>query len=206
MIMKTTSIASTTERHNSTTKESSSRVKQERFREHYTGKVEKVEEEGKKRPTIFDIVAEENPLGPPPKFSIYSPNDSTSAIGAISKEQIDWIVTQATSNIVHCIKNGVQETSIRLDGASFIGTPLEGMELIVQEFSTAPFIFNISFRGCSSAVAFLQPHLAALSAALHADKKAEYSVNRIEAELGDSSPFFFHRKPAPEDHSHDSRG
>ena len=203
--MKTPSVSSTTERHNSATKESSSRIKQERFREHYANKVEKIEEERKKRPSIFDIVAEENPLASS-NFSIHSPIDSSDAARVVSKEQIDWIVTEATSNILHCIKNGIQETSIRLDGASFIGSPLEGMELVIQEFSTAPFIFNISFRGCSSAVTFLHPHLAALSAALHADKKANYSVNRIETELGDSPPFFFHRKPAPEDLSHDSRG
>lgn len=207
--MRTTTITPSNERHSSTAKESSSRVKHERFREHYNKKVEKVEEEKKKRPSIFEVVAEENPLSSPAKFSIHSPNESTVAINAVSmnKEQIDWIVEQATLNIAHCIKDGVKETSIRLDGASFNGSSLQGMELIIQEFSTAPLIFNIAFRGSSSALAFLQPHLQALSAALHADKKADYAINRIETELeDDSSRFFFRRKPDLEDNPRDARG
>jgi len=101
---------------------------------------------------------------------------------------------------VHCIKNGIKETSVRLDGTSFIGSPLQGVELIIKEFSTAPAIFNIEFRGSVSAIAFLQPHLVTLSAALHSDKKKEFLIHRVELELeGDSSPFLFHRKPSPED-------
>src|SRR5271170_2908330 len=123
--MSTPKITHPNERHNSITKESSSRARPERFREYYTMKVEKAEEEEKKRPSIFEVVAEENLLAAPPNFSVYSPCASTSSsnITPISKGQSDWIVAESNLAIVHCIKNGIKETSVRLDGTSFIGSP-----------------------------------------------------------------------------------
>ncbi len=200
--MKASKINASNESHDSATREASARAKQTRFREHYDMKVEKIEEEKKHR-SIFELIAEENPFAAPMKFSLSSPCDAVQSanIMPLSKTQSDWIVAETDVAIIHCIKNGIKETSVRLDGTSFIGSPLEGVELIIKEFCTAPLIFNLEFRGSPSAMSFLQPHLLTLSAVFHADKKKEYSIHRIELETEDSSPFLFHRKPSPDGHA-----
>ena len=105
------------------------------------------------------------------------------------------IVEQASSAITHVIENGIKETTVRLDGEWLAGSPLQGAEITITEYNTSPLMFNVVFRCSPTAIAHLMPHLSALSAALHSQKK-DYLIHRVEAELEESSEFLFHRKPA----------
>ncbi len=205
--MNTPSIINARQQAETSSKEQPSNPKKKNFREFFENKVEKVEEREIKKRSIFEIIAD----AAVPPFPIPMTIDPScdvqcaSNIPPISKQEADWIVSEATAAITHCIDSGVKETTLRLEGAHFQTSPLYGTEIVITEFSTAPLAFNVEFRCSPTALAFLQPHLPGLAAAFHLTPKREFSFNRIDASLEDSSQFLFHRKPAAES-GHNDRG
>jgi hypothetical protein len=179
----------------------------ENFRQHYDQTIEKSEEDDheEKKQSVFDLAAEQkiNPIFPHPQTLVPSSPALVSTcetkIAPLAKTQCEWIIKEATSAITHTIQNGVKETSLRLDGPAFLNSPFQGIELVIKEFSTAPLSFNIEFRGSSTAISSLKPHLQDLRAAFYGSHRPEgYAIHRIETSYEDSSPFLFHRKPPAE--------
>lgn len=199
--------------------ESFSSPETKRFREYFDLTVEKTEEREEKRPSVFDISADcLKPTSPAPFHSIQVQSSEpvrsapvqeissqkATAITPLSKVQCEWILTESTSSITHCIQEGVKETSLRLEGPAFQSSPFQGMELVIKEFSTAPLVFNVEFRGSPSAISVLKPNLPNLCAAFHGMNKPEgYAIHRIDTSIEtsseDASSFLFHRKSPAEE-------
>ena len=201
--MNTPTIIQARQHSETSSKDSPSAPKKKTFREFFETKVEKAEERETKKRSIFDIAANLVP-SIAKAFSIDNAVVEE-GVSALSKKEIEWIMTEAASAITHCISSGVKETTLKLDAAGFQNSPLFGSELVIKEFSTAPLSFNVEIRCSPTALAFLQPHLPSLAAAFHTEQKRPYAIHRIEASLDDRSEFYFQRKPAA-DSGHNDQG
>ncbi|MBS3904029.1 MAG: hypothetical protein KGZ39_01730 [Simkania sp.] len=188
------------ERAEFSTRDSSSRPRPERFQDYVQTTVEKTEDQKQKRPSIFEIASEQNALAaPPPLFSLTpcATAQESLTVGSINHIPYELLAEMISSSITHLISNGDKETSMYLEGNWCRGTVLEGVQIVIKEFSTAPLAYNITLRCSPTTLLFLQPHLSALSAALHQEKRP-YAIHHLEVELGDTSQFLFHRKSAPD--------
>lgn len=75
-----------------------------------------------------------------------------------------------------------QKTTIALNGESFASSPFYGAEITIEEFSTAPKIFNVTITTPSQSASLLQAHLLHFSEILQA-RKFSFSINRIDTDL-----------------------
>jgi hypothetical protein len=174
-----------------------------KFRNFFEPKVEKSEEKKEeKKPSVFDLAAEQknqnSAVLPFTQVQLQSCHQASceNKITPLSNAHYESLLSETTLAISHTIQNGVKETSVRLDGLAFQGSSLYGVEFIIKEFSTAPLMFNIEFRGSETALSTLAPHFATLKAAF--PQSEGYAIHRIDASFEDSSPFLFHRKPKAE--------
>jgi len=107
--------------------------------------------------------------------------------GAASSTPLQAVIECAAQGITHIVTNGLQETTLILDGPLFKHTPLSGVKLTVREYSTAPLAFNIHFECAPAALAYLQPHLKTLTTVFQSQKQS-FSIQSVDADLGDGIP------------------
>jgi hypothetical protein len=98
-----------------------------------------------------------------------------------------FILESASQGISHLVMNNVNETTLTLNGPLFINTPLEGVKVIVREYSTAPQAFNIHFVCSPLALSYLEPHLKTLSS-LFQNRRYPFSIHSVDADLGEGIP------------------
>lgn len=183
------------------TKDRSFCSEKNKFRKYFESKVEKTDEDKReKKPSVFDIAAQQQnpnaPLFSQAQLDASVQTSKDSKIAPLSNAHYESLLSETALAISHTIDRGVKETSVKLDGPAFQGSVLCGVELIIKEYSTAPLMFNVEFRGSNQAISTLAAHLPALKAAFH--QPEGYAIHRIEANFEDSSPFLFHRKPKAE--------
>ena len=80
--------------------------------------------------------------------------------------------------------NGVRETTVTLNAPQFSSSVFYGAQIIIQEYTTAPKVFNIQMVGSPQAVALFQANADDLMAAFQSGKY-NFRVNRLEASLSE---------------------
>lgn len=72
-----------------------------------------------------------------------------------------------------------QETTLFLQGEAFANSPFSGARVVIQEFRTAPKIFNVTIHATDEAALLIQAHAAAFLELLQ-DRKFCFGINRME--------------------------
>jgi hypothetical protein len=75
--------------------------------------------------------------------------------------------------------SGIRETSFILNMPQFASSVFFGTRIIIQEFSTAPQMFNIQFNGTPQAVSLFQKNTAGLMAAFQSSHY-NFRIHRLE--------------------------
>ena len=140
-------------------------------------------------------VNQENPLTTiPGYFTFLSPpiNSATSIIcapRAIPEECFLFLDTLCSELVITDIGPD-STTTLTLEKQELIGTPFYGAKVVIEEYSTAPKIFNVCIKTAQeSACSLVQAHAADF---LHyiQSKKFSFSINQFHSEyLDDSSSF-----------------
>ncbi len=95
--------------------------------------------------------------------------------------------------------NGLNETTIHLDGPEFASSKFAGTQIVIREFSTAPLVFNIEFLGTPQNAALFEQNFASLRAAFTSENRS-YTINRMESHLlSKAEKPHFHRKEKTSD-------
>ncbi len=211
--------------HNQKVKESSSKLAHgASFRKALEGE----KEEASARQSLFDLAAEEgngnsgkrqkraaeeavccSALSMPLLVQSIQLSQTTSQSITALESLIPILVESTQSGITHLTDRGMKETWITLDGTRFTDTALEGVKLVIREFSTAPLAYNVELRCSPTSLAHLQSLLPSLTAAIQQEHHS-FVIHKIDAYLHDSPPPLIHRKESAADedkpHDHDQRG
>ncbi len=148
---------------------------------------ESTQEPTKHQASLRSFAAPYLPASPVAATSaLHAPPIATESLSAPA-EAIRAILENASQGISHIYAKDIQETTLTLDGPRFTGTPLEGVKLIVREYSTAPRAYNICFVCVPAGLAYLQPHLMTMRTFFQ-NRKLPFSIHSIEADLGDGIP------------------
>jgi hypothetical protein len=117
---------------------------------------------------------------PPPLPSSSLPLSPTASWQPSS--QIIQLFEKMTNLLTHVHTNGIQTTSIVLDGEAFASSVFAGAEITIVEYSTAPKVFNIRLAATPEALAFFAPHAQQLQTALK-EGKWDFSIERLDTDL-----------------------
>ena len=83
------------------------------------------------------------------------------------------------------------KTTLFLNSQEFTSSPLFGAEVTIEEFSTAPKVFNVSISANSQATQLIQANLSGFWE-IFQERKFSFSINRIDTEIL-SKPTFSRR-------------
>lgn len=142
--------------------------------------------------TFYDLLTKQKEDAP---YSAIGPFDPTSIkqTPLIEKDAMHTTtiqpsvqVMQVYHKIVEALpyihQEGMQETTLFLEGDSFASSIFQGAKITLTEYSTAPKIFNIHFFANNNALQVFEAHAAELAGALQ-NGNFGFQVHRI-----DSSP------------------
>ena len=110
---------------------------------------------------------------------------SLSSVYSISSESL-LLFDKMCSEMLVMNSESSSKTSIILESAEFIHSPFYGSEITIEEFSTAPKIFNVSIRTNESAVILIQSHMAGFMQLLE-DRNFSFGINRIDTSINSES-------------------
>ncbi len=134
------------------------------------GKQKKIED------TTLEIIPES--LSPFRKIETFAksstgPLPPAEAIEFLDRLCSEMLVTQTETS---------SQTTFVLESEQFAGSSFYGAEITIEEFSTAPKLFNVSIKASDLAVTIIQTHLAGL---LNLLEKRDFSfgINRIDTSL-----------------------
>lgn len=89
-------------------------------------------------------------------------------------------------------EDGITKTTL-LFSSSDPRSCFQGAEITIEEFSTAPKIFNVTIAADAQALGHLHPHLTQFMQ-IFQERKFPFSINRIDTGLKPSSHHLVHRK------------
>ncbi len=133
---------------------------------------------------------EEIPLGMTPeiiaplrKVDLFPETPTSSLMPIDALELID----QVCSEILVMETESSSQTTFILQGERFSNSSFYGAEITIEEFSTAPKLFNISIKTTDSAITIIQTQIAGF---LNLLEKRDFSfgINRIDTSLQTESP------------------
>jgi len=74
------------------------------------------------------------------------------------------------------------QTTLVLQTDAFLNSPFYGATVMIEEFSTAPKIFNVSIKGTTEAISLLQTHTASFFRLLET-RNFSFAIHRIDTDL-----------------------
>jgi hypothetical protein len=101
--------------------------------------------------------------------------------------------------------DGVQETTLNLGNKYPSGSILNGLEIIISEFNTAPKIFNIKLICPYPSIEKITPHIPQIIQVFR-ERKFDFSVNRIDTEISSDKPLFCRKHESENDSHSDQQG
>lgn len=129
----------------------------------------------------------------------------SSTVSSISSLEATALLEKMADCIIHMDNSGITETKIFLNAPEFSSSPFYGSEIIIQEYSTAPKVFNIQFSSSSTGLALFQSHIAPMMAAFHKANFA-FSINRLDTYLKEEEPLVVRKENVSEDKKQDEKG
>jgi hypothetical protein len=123
-------------------------------------------------------------------FSFAQPLLATSSHSKISPEILSFFDRLCGEMIVMASEQS-NRTTLVLNSDEFLSSPLYGAEITIEEFSTAPKIFNVSISAEAQAIELVQSQLSGFWE-IFQERKFSFSINRVDTELL-SKPVFSRR-------------
>ena len=96
-------------------------------------------------------------------------------------------------------------TTIHLGDNYPQGSVLNNLEISIQEFSTAPKIFNVTLTSSPESLEKISPYISQLLNVFR-ERKFDFSINRIETEISSGKPLFCRKKESANDSHTDQQG
>ncbi|HSW86644.1 MAG TPA: hypothetical protein VLG49_03995 [Rhabdochlamydiaceae bacterium] len=132
-------------------------------------------------------------MPPPPGAEILPPTQITPPSYAFLHPQVLEIFERMVGVMTIMNDANVRETTITLNNPQFASSVFFGAQIVIQEFSTAPFSYNIQFVGTPQGVALFQNNVEDLMAAFQGGNY-NFRVNRIDTSLQGAERPLFKRK------------
>lgn len=132
----------------------------------------------------------ENDLSPVPEIPVpflrpHLSGQYTIKTPSISEESM-ILLDKMCSEMLIMTSESSSKTILVLETKEFANSPFYGAELTLEEFSTAPKVFNISIRASTPAVTLIQTHLAGFMQLLQ-ERNFSFGVNRIDTSISTKS-------------------
>ncbi len=96
--------------------------------------------------------------------------------------QVMQLYHKMVESLIHTHRNGIQETTLFLDGDAFASSIFHGAKITITEYNTAPKIFNIHFFADPKALSVFEVHAAELVNALR-NGDFGFGVNRLDTSI-----------------------
>lgn len=107
--------------------------------------------------------------------------ESSASVNSISAESL-LLFDKMCSEMLVMTSESCSKTVLILQSTEFTNSPFYGAEVTLEEFSTAPKIFNVSIRANDSAIILIQSHLAGFMQLLE-DRNFSFGINRIDTSI-----------------------
>lgn len=150
----------------------------------------------------------------PPLFSSpYLAASSLSSLQNISVEpaqkekpsEIFALMEKVGSEMIVMASEKSTKTTLILDQDAFGSTLLKDAEITIEEFSSAPKIFNVKITAGPEAITMVRTHVEEFLK-LFQERKFGFSINRIDTQLSTAKPVFSRKESVGEDSSSDQQG
>lgn len=109
-------------------------------------------------------------------------NTSNSSSNVEKAQEATMVIEQAFSSMSIMDDKGSSKTSILLDNALFQDPMWEGTEITIEEFSSAPKIFNVKITASAQAVLLIEAQMNQFLE-LFKERKFAFGINRIDTEI-----------------------
>lgn len=117
-------------------------------------------------------------------FTFQTPTSSSSCLmttaSVFSEETLKFFDT-VCNQLVFLENEGISRTTLSLDSEHLRDSPFYGARIVLEEFSTAPKLFNISITAGNQAITLIQTHLAGFMQLIE-EKKFSFGVHRVDTD------------------------
>ena len=100
---------------------------------------------------------------------------------------------------------GSTKTTLILNNDLFESTLLENAEITIEEFSSAPKIFNVTISAGPRGIEMVRSQMEEFLK-LFQEKKFGFSINRIDTEIASSKPLFSRKELDEDEQDPDQQG
>jgi hypothetical protein len=122
-----------------------------------------------------------------------------------SPSEIFALMEKVGSEMIVMASEGSTKTTLILDNDVFGSTLLKDAKITIEEFSSAPKIFNVKITASPQAIEALRGNMEEFLK-LFQERKFSFSINRIDTELSSSRPVFSRKENKEEDGMSDQQG
>ncbi|MDN3505980.1 MAG: hypothetical protein P0S96_01980 [Simkaniaceae bacterium] len=115
-------------------------------------------------------------------FALEQTGDAATSLKIDPSVQVMQLYHKLCERLLHIHREGIQETTLFLDGDAFSSSAFEGAKITITEYSTAPKVFNIEFSADPRALSVFEAHAADLVHSLNQGKFG-FTVHRLDTTL-----------------------
>jgi len=131
----------------------------------------------------IDILHTLSAAGPFSDLQLSTGEQSHCRIQALDPSaQVMQLFEKLASTLLILHRDGIQETTLFLDGDPFASSIFQGAKITITEYNTAPKVFNVQFFADPKALALFETHAASLLAAFQ-NGNFGFQINRIDTSL-----------------------
>ncbi|NDD58665.1 MAG: hypothetical protein EBZ47_05335 [Chlamydiae bacterium] len=129
----------------------------------------------------------------------------TSAPITPSIKALDELFEKMASSMILMNSDGVQTTKVFLSEESLSNPMWKDLEITIEEYNTAPKIFNVKITAPAQIIEQFNLHIAEFIR-LFQERKFGFSINRIDMEIAHSKPIFSRKENIGQDEGKDQQG
>lgn len=115
------------------------------------------------------------------------------------------LMEKVGSEMIVMTSEGSTKTTLVLDSEAFDSSLLKEAKITIEEFSSAPKIFNVKISAGPQAIELVRVHVEEFLK-LFQERKFGFSINRIDTELTSSRPLFARKEKTDGEGSGDQQG
>ncbi|MCX6990544.1 MAG: hypothetical protein NTX49_05715 [Chlamydiae bacterium] len=131
--------------------------------------------------------------------------DSIAPTSPPISEQVYALMECVGSEMIVMTSESSTKTTLILDNKLFNNTLLESAEITIEEFSSAPKIFNVTISAGPKGVEMVRTHMEEFLK-LFQEKKFGFSINRIDTEISSAKPLFSRKELDEDEQDPDQQG
>lgn len=132
-----------------------------------------------------------------------STSGQTAQIQPLSPPDITQLLEKVGAEMILMHRDGITKTELHISDTD-ASSLLKDCVITIEEYSSAPKIFNVKIQAPSETLTLLQVHMHELLAVFK-ERKFGFSINRVDTELLDSVPSFARKKRVGEEESEDKQ-